>query len=162
MTWDPVRLAGILSCSGIPAIVDDSSVQIRILENDRPSMLGRLLQRNGKTVPVVITIQHDPKRFIRNIDVLFDPMQYEGLFLRDISAALRECGCIIDSDRNVAANYCPVTGELLSLLDRLDEFQRQKKECVVNQDFESARMKRDSERSVRDTIDSYLFCLMDR
>lgn len=125
-------------------------------------MLGRLFQRTSRSEPIVITIQHDPERFIRNIHVLFDPMQIEGLFLRDISAALREYGCIVDSDRNVAAIYCPVSGELLSLLDRLEELQRQKEECVAKQYFESARLKRDSERSVLDTIDSYLFSLMER
>ncbi|WP_442511760.1 UvrB/UvrC motif-containing protein [Novipirellula sp. SH528] len=163
MNWEPTRLASVLSKNGVPACVFDSLVRIEIVDPHPPSLIGKLLRGVLGSRPNVITIKHDPDRFIQNINVDYDPFKIDNDLphLHDITVALRECGYVVKSDREVAEDYCPDSDELRELFDTMERLQREKEDLVAAQDFEAAKLKRDEEREIRDQIDAYLFKMVD-
>ncbi len=108
--------------------------------------------------PNVVTINHDPTHFIRNIDVHYDPFKVSTdlPYLHDITVALRDCGYMVKSDREIAESYCPNSDELPTMFETMERLQREKENLVAVQDFESAKLKRDEERGVLKQIDAYL------
>lgn len=75
----------------------------------------------------------------------------------NITGALKECGCVVDTDRGVATIYSPISNDLLLLFDRMDALRQQKEEFVAKQDFKAAKLEQDEEHGVLDAIDAHLF-----
>ena len=139
-SWDASRIASVLSRNGVPASVDESTVRIKIPDTDSSSILGRLSRWLFGSQSNIVTIQHDPAHFIRNIDVHYDPLKISTdlPYLHDITVALRECGFVVKADRKIAESYCPDSDELRSLFDKIERLQREKEDFVAVQDFEAA------------------------
>lgn len=157
--WDPARLADALSRNGVPASANESSIQIEIPDVQSPTIFVRLTRWLFRSRPHVIRIKYDTERFIRNIDVQYDLFKFsdDPPYLHEITAAIRECGYVVKTDREVAANYCPESNELSTLFGRMERLQREKEDLVAAQDFKAASLKLDEEHHVRNKIDAFLF-----
>src|SRR6056297_211623 len=149
-SWDPRRVASVLSRNGVPASVEGTLVRIEVPETEPPWILQRFLRWVLRPSPNVVTINHDPTHFIRNIDVHYDPVKVSTdlPYLHDITVALRECGYMVKSDREIAESYCPDSDELPEMFETMERLQREKENLVAAQDFETARLKRDEERDI--------------
>ena len=158
-SWDPMRVARVLCRNGVPASVDGTLVRIEVPDTEPPSILGTFVRWVLRSRPNVVTINHDPTHFLRNIDVHHDPLKVstDPAHLHDITVALRECGYMVKTDREIAEGYCPNSEELRTMFDAMERLQREKENLVAAQDFEATKLKLEEERGVRKQIDACLF-----
>lgn len=140
--WDSEAIAQALRDSGLDASVEEDRVLVALPGPD----------------PLTIALVYRPDRFIRNVDIVCDPMQATRYlrWLPTITRAMKMQGYWVDDDRQIAGRYCPDSSESTLLFDRLDELQAEKERLIERQDFMGAARLRDEGYAVREKIDAIL------
>jgi len=107
-----------------------------------------------------VTIRFHPERFLRNIDVEYDPPNTPPMpwaYWDEITRAMRERGYVVGSERRIANRYDHGSDELRKLLDELDRIQFEQEQLIEKEDFRGAALLRDEKNALRERMDAILF-----
>ncbi len=163
LTWNAESIVESLVRRDIDAKVRGGEVVILVPPKQPQTMIGRLLRKLFRPQPFYITIAFCAEKFIRNVEIKYDPLKgLDDHYFDTIQSVLSDHGVLNEDDRIIAGRYCANSDELTKLLDRSEHLQSKKEELVANHDFENANEVRRAEEIVRQEIDAMLFTLVAR
>ncbi|WP_146406428.1 UvrB/UvrC motif-containing protein [Allorhodopirellula heiligendammensis] len=127
------------------------------LPDDRGNGVVRQLSR-WLHPPLAITVSYNTARFIRNIDLSYDPLRMPLDFpcFHEIHSAMSDFGCMTSSELDVALHYYPTSSDIPKLFEEIECLELKKEELVRQQDFESAARARDDGNLLRTQVDDIL------
>ena len=164
-TWRPHDLASAFHDLGIECSVDDDRVLavIPILEfpmdPNEITAATTLEEMTPKRVGETnATLSLSENTSIENISVKFShDMLSSSRRYPDygyISEALKTCGYICSTEREIVQVYLPNDTDAMELMDEIADLQNQKEECILNTDFEGAKHVLQKQRKLQDIIEN--------
>jgi hypothetical protein len=162
-SWQPAAISSELTERGLCASVAGNDVLIT-LPREQQTIAARCLSRFFRRHQPVLRIQHNPHRFLINVDIMWDPLRHQKVFdncYDAIDHAMIAQGyleaCADYTERRLATLYCGANHYLLLKFDQIDELRREMEKLVMNREYEMAARTRDAERRLCIEIDAILF-----
>ncbi len=157
--WNETIVCETLRAHCVDARVSGTSIRIKLPDGARKTILsllwGLLLFRRQK----FISLNYDPTKFIRNVDIDFPwPQTRAEMRCReDIDTAMLKLGYRKGSDREIAAQYSSNSFVLDQLFDEIDRLDNEVFRDVQEQNFGQACLNRKEQILIRNRIDAILF-----
>lgn len=157
--WNPTAVCETLRSYCVDARVCGMTVRIRLPDGARKNLFARLWRLLLLRRPKIISMNYDPTKFIRNVEVQFPwPLTRTELRCRDdVDAAMLKLGCLERSDHEIAARYCPEDPTLEMLFHEIDRQHDEVFKWARVQDFVNAGVHMDEQELIRKRIDAILF-----
>ena len=160
--WNPTSVCETLRSYCVDARACGTSVRIRLPDGARITFFARLWRLLLLRRPKIISMNYDPTKFIRNVEVRFPwPLSRAELRCRDdVDAAMLKIGCLKGCDHEIAARYCPEDATLETLFDEIARLHDEAFKCAQVHDFANASVHMDEQELNRKRIDAILVALV--
>jgi hypothetical protein len=164
-SWDAEAIVDSLQAQSLDADRIDATVHLRIPLPAATRQLARLYWAIIRRKPFLVTVKFNPNKFIRNVDVEYDimrkPINLEWMYWMDaIDNAMADNGYFVidsvDSEREVALQYCADRSVLIHLYDNVLKLEAEKVESLNQRDYENAARVQNRINDLRDQIDAKL------
>lgn len=157
--WNPETVCDVLRSHCVNASITGPNIRITLRGGKRQTILSRVLEVLNLRDPKCVSLNYYPAKFIYNVDLKdFWPQSRLDLScLDDIESAMLKLGCVIDCERNIAAQYCPDNAILAGLFNEIDRLRVAIDKLIAVQDFANAALRLNEEDLIRIQMDAILF-----
>jgi len=157
--WNPEAVRDVLRSHCVEASIAGTNIRIKLPDGKPQTIVARVLKALHFRYSKYVTLIYYPTKFIYNIQLedFWPRTRIEPTCFDDIESAMLKLGCVVDCERNIAAQYCPDDAALARLFDEIDRLSAEIEQLISVQDFESAALRRNEEDLIRTKIDAILF-----